>query len=352
MNIPRLEDTDLTQKNVIIRADLDVKVVEGRITNDFRIQSFLPSLNTVIEKGCRKILIISHLGRPEGEFDTNLTLKPVYDYMLKNYSPRITFVEHKPFNLFYLIHDAFFRSQHQIVLLDNLRFWKEEQENDSTFAQELAYLADAYINEAFAASHRKHASIVALPQAIKQITASSVAFGTRFAREVDNLSLIFDFPKKPVVTIISGAKEDKLAFIDGFKRFSDKILVAGRLPEYMPDDPGDARILVARLTPDKEDITLHSIEQFEREIVQAKTIVVSGPPSKFEDPSRRMGTERILRSIAANSLAFKVAGGGDTIRAISALRLENAFNWLSTGGGAMLEFLAQGTLPGLAALLN
>jgi phosphoglycerate kinase len=204
------------------------------------------------------------------------------------------------------------------------------------------------VNEAFATSHREHASIVGIPKFLPH------AAGIHFGEEIDNLEKTFINPARPVLVIISGLKEDKLPYAQAFKSFADMVLVGGRLPEYA-ENKGikgkDEKIIYADLLPDKEDVTVHSVERFEAEIAKAKTIVVIGPLGKFEEPGHRMGTERVLKAVSQAS-AFKIAGGGDMHKAISLLGLQASFNWMSVGGGASLEFLVKGTLPGIAALLN
>ena len=228
--------------------------------------------------------------------------------------------------------------------MENLRFNPNERANNPEFAKELAKHGDFYVNESFANSHREHASIVSLPKLLPH------ACGIRFCEEVENLQRVFEEPKRPVLALVSGVKEDKLSYINDFKRFADKILIGGRLPDHF-EDSKDPKLLVARLVPDKEDITLNSVEAFEEEIAKAATIVLSGPVGRFEDEGHRQGTERVFKAIAKSG-AFKVAGGGDTRNAISTVGVTEAFDWISVGGGAMLDFLAHGTLPGIEALIN
>ena len=177
------------------------------------------------------------------------------------------------------------------------------------------------------------------------------AAGFRFIQEVENLEKVLNNPKKPILLIIGGIKKDKLDYLEDFKRFADKILIGGRLPEYLPEDLEDKQLVVAKLIMDKEDITIHSIEKFEEEISKAGTIIIAGPMGKFEEEGRMTGTERVFKAIA-DSQAYKLAGGGETQKTILSLGLTEKFDWISVGGGASLEFLAKGTLPGIEALLN
>lgn len=321
INLPKLASFDFSGKKVILRMDLDLP--EG---NCKRLEAALPTFDFLKEK-VEKITIIGHKGRPEGT-DENLSLK--------NIAPKLSEIFKT---------DILFEGEGKFILKENLRFDKGEESNDPEFARKISQYGDVYVNEAFAVSHRPHASIVGLPKLLPHFA------GLRFEEEIQNLSKVFENPQRPVMAIISGLKKDKLPYIDSFKKFADRVLVAGRLPEFLDDEFSDLKVTVAKLLPDKEDITIHSVEIFEKELESAKTILVSGPMGKFEEEGHRQGTERVLKAIAKLT-AFKVAGGGDTENAISMFGLNEKFDWISVGGGAMLEFLANGTLPGIDALLE
>lgn len=348
MNLPKLSDIDVSGKRVIVRMDLDLpseaflssiasvkeEVREGLGATDthkfFRLRSALPTLRYLIGKNC-KIIIIGHRGRPEGKHVEQLSLKPVSKLLEK------------------LLEDELGSEQMEKIdmqVMENLRFSPEEEGNDESYARQLAGHGDFYVNEAFSVSHREHVSIVGIPKFLPH------AAGFHFVREVETLSRVREKPERPVVMVISGVKDDKLKYIEGFLEFADKILIGGRLPDYIHDDSSlrkNEKVVVAGLIADKEDISIHSIEVFEKEISKAKTIVLSGPLGKFEDEGHRQGTKRVFESVAKSS-AFKVAGGGDTEAAISTFNLTDRFDWISVGGGAMLEFLARGTLPGIQAI--
>lgn len=326
MNLPKIEDLDFQNKKVLLRADLDIDVPKDGLG---RLEALLPTLKTLAEKAL-KITIIGHKGRPSGEETKELSLGSVSVALEKLLIQELG--KEKVENL-------------DLVMTENLRFDSGETENDEHYAEDLSGEGEVYVNEAFAVSHRKHASIVRLPKLLPS------AAGLRFVQEVENLEKILNNPKKPVLLIMGGIKKDKLDYLEDFKKFADKILIAGRLPEYLPKDINDKKLLVAKLIMDKEDITIHSAEKFEEEIGKAGTIVVVGPMGKFEEEDHMMGTERVFKAIA-NSQAYKLAGGGKTQRAISTLGLTKKFDWISVGGGANLEFLAKRTLPGIEALLN
>lgn len=318
MDLPKIANLDVAGKRVLLRLDLDTEPEE----NDFRIKSSEETLNYLKEKGAQ-IIIIAHKGRPEGKIDESLSLKP-----------------------FQPIFDKW-----GAEVKENLRFNPGEESNDENFTKEMASWGDVYINEAFASSHRQSASIVGLPKLLPH------AIGFRFAKEVENLSKVFDNPERPLLFIVGGSKKDKQDYIKSLEDLSDKILIGGRLPEYYGDlalesvrNKGEQdKLIIANLVQDKEDITLNSIEVFEKEISKAKMIVLAGPMGKYEEEGHGQGTERIFKAVAAAN-AFKIVGGGDSLSVLSIYKLEDKFDWVSVAGGAMLEFLAKKTLPGINAL--
>lgn len=323
MNLPKLTDIDVAGKKVIVRADLDIDIGE-----DYRLEAIIPTLQYLASKSA-EIIVIGHLGRPGGKVVDDLKIAPVAEALKK-------------------MCDGL-----KLEVLENLRFDPGEESNDLSFAKELALKGDVYINEAFATSHRDSASITTLPKLLPH------AAGMRFIKEVENLSRVFENPERPVVFVVGGSKDDKKEYIKNLESFADKILVGGRLPEYYGDLALESirnikdgeKVIIANLNQDKEDITLNSIERFEKEIEKAKMIVLAGPMGRYEDGGHRQGTERIFKKIASSS-AFKIVGGGDSLSVLSLYSLKDEFDWVSVGGGAMLEFLSKHTLPGIEALLK
>jgi len=315
MLLPKLTELDVIGKKVLLRLDLDT----DPDPNDLRIKSSEETLNYLKEKDAQ-IIILAHKGRPEGKIDESLSLKP-----------------------FQPIFDKW-----GAKMEENLRFDPGEEGNNPEFAKKLASLGDCYVNEAFASSHRAHASIVGLPKLLPH------AVGFRFQKEVENLSKVFDNPKRPLIFLISGLKEDKLGYVKAFESLADKILVGGRLPDFLGDKALESvrlqkgKVIIGNLIMDKEDITLNTIEVFSKEVKSGGTVVVSGPLGKYEEEGHRAGTEKVFIAVTSSG-AFKIAGGGDTEKAISTLGLSDKFNWISVGGGAMLEFLSKKTLPGIEA---
>jgi len=318
MLLPKLTDLDVSGKKVLLRLDLDTKPDP----NDLRIKASYETLDYLKEKGAQ-IIILAHKGRPEGKVDEALSLKP-----------------------FQPIFDKW-----RAKVEENLRFAPGEEANDTGFAEKLASLGDCYVNDAFGSSHREHASIVGLPKLLPH------AVGLHFAKEVENLSKVIENPEHPVVISISGIKNDKLDMIKPLSEIADKVLVGGRLPELLGDQALESvrlqsgKVIIGNLVMDKEDITLNTIDRFIKEIKEAKTLVLAGVLGKYEDEGHRMGTEKVFTA-AADSNAFKIVGGGDSLEAVLMYHLEGKFNWVSVGGGAMLDFLSKKTLPGIEALLS
>ncbi len=345
MILSKITDLDLVGKRVIVRADLDVSRLAD---DDLRLQSVLPTINYLLEKKS-KIIIIGHRGRPEGKINNEYSLKPVCDILSKILNIEIKFI--------YDISGIEAKTESEnlkegeIMMLENLRFDSREESNDEEFAKTLAGLGEIYINEAFGVSHRSHSSIVGIPRILPH------AAGIHLQKEVENLSHVFENPDRPLVILLSGIKKDKIEMIKPLSEIADKVLIGGRLPEYLGDEAlesirtqgEDKKILIANLNMDKEDITLNTIERFTKEVLRARTIVLAGVLGKYEDEGHRQGTEKVFKAVA-ESQAFKIVGGGDSLNAVSTYNLESKFDWISAGGGAMIEFITKRTLPGIDSL--
>lgn len=338
-----LKELNLQGKKVIVRGDLDISEVSE---DDLRLKSLIPTLKYLQEKKT-KIILIGHRGRPEGKVNNEFSLKPVSDVLEKMLSTKINFV--------YDIAGVEAKEESgklqdgQIMMLENLRFDSREESNDDEFAKSLSSLGEIYVNEAFSVCHRSHASIVGIPKFLPSYA------GLNLSSEIENLSKVFN-PERPLVILISGVKDDKLKMIEPLSNLADKVLVGGRLPDFMGDNTESVRtqngkIIVGNLVMDKEDITLNTIEKFKEEIAKAKTIVLAGVLGKYEDEGHSQGTKEVFSAIASSS-AYKIVGGGDSLTAIQKYNLTEKFDWISVGGGAMLEFLTKKTLVGIEALIK
>ena len=313
-----LEAGNLNGKRVLVRVDWSVPTQDGKVLDDYQIKKSLPTIEYLRNAGA-KIVLISH-----AEKDTD-SLLPIFQHV-KEYLP-LTFIE--PSNL---------------VLLENLRQNSGEKENSEVFARTLADMGDIFVNEAFPVSHREHASLVGVPKLIPAYA------GLWFAKEIEELSRAFN-PPHPFLLILGGAKsETKIPLIEKFLNTADDIFVGGTLARAISEMPisknpkiafpvGD----IAALDANKETLFL-----LEEKIKNSEFILWNGPLGNYEKGFKE-GTLRLAK-ILANSGKQVVVGGGDTLAVIEELNILDKFSFVSTGGGAMLDFLAEGTLPGIEAL--
>ncbi len=389
MKIKKIEDFDLFQKKVLLRVDYNVPLNEkGEIESFYRIKASLETINFLSERKA-KIILISHLGRPqklEEKERKKLSLSILKEPLEKILKREVFFikdcigkrVEKKVKEL----------KEREILLLENIRFYKEEKENDKKFAEKLAKLGEIYINDAFSVSHREHASIVSLPKFLPH------GIGKLFQKEIDNLGKVFE--KRPILLIVGGIKtESKIRFISDILDKVDFILLGGKIAEEIMKGKGilvgrkesspeiveiskklnltDTKIQppldvkvslvpldlnyqrltsIGNLRREEEiyDIGPDTIEFYSPFIEKAKTIVFVGPLGFFEKEEFSEGTRKIVEKIGENKEAFKVAGGGETILFLEKYNLLNKFDFISTGGGALLSFLSGKKLPALEAL--
>ncbi len=346
-----IDEVDISNKRVFLRVDFNVSLTNENlsISDDLRIKQSLPTIQYLLQKSNR-LLLVSHLGRPEKR-DPKFSLKIVAD-KLQSLLPN---------NRIALIDDfANSPQQHpnEIFLLENIRFYPEEKSNDPEFAKRLAGLADIYVNDAFGVSHRQDTSVVGVPKLLPSYG------GLLLKKELEMISKVIDSPQKPFVAIIGGIKaETKLKFIERLKSLADYILIGSGL---IKDITADQKIIlpldvvnekgevkkISELKPEDKalDIGPETEAKFGSLIGQAKTIVWNGPVGNFENENFRQGTEFIYHSITQNAQALSLVGGGETIAAISKEEYLEKITHLSTGGGAMLGYIENGTLPGIEAL--
>ena len=368
IDVPRLEDLgDLSGKSVLVRADFNVPISDGRITDDLRIRAAVPTLRYLLAAGA-SVTACTHLGRPKGEPDPAYSVEPV----------RAKLAEWLP----------------EVILLDNLRFDPGETANDPAFVQALIEGHHAYVNDAFGASHRAHASIVGPPQFLPS------AAGRLLHREVEVLGGMNDRPRRPFVAVMGGSKvSDKLAVIEALLEHVDSLIVGGGMcftflkakghnigsslceddmvetckalldgpktihlpyditamgPDgrlFEPEAGGDVRQIGVEI-PDGwmgVDIGPGSAAQFGDVIHQAGTVLWNGPMGVFEDPRFAGGTGAVAQAMA-DTKAFTIVGGGDSAAAAKQFKVDRDMDHVSTGGGASLELIEKGDLPGLEAL--
>ena len=315
-----IKDANIAEgTRVFVRADLDVPIRDGKIQNTFRLDSSLETLQYLSSKKA-KILIAGKIGRPEGAYNESLSTKQLQPYFEKNL-PNTDF-----------------------EILENLRFDVREEFTSDEFAQELAQKADIYVNECFATSHRDDTSIVAVPKFLPSYA------GITLMKEVEALKKVIKEPNRPLVSIIGGAKlSTKKPVVSKFLEISEYVLVGGKIGLDWSEAIPDNLMIPIDYSTDTKDIGVETVEEYKKIIKSAKSIIWNGPMGLFEEPPFDKATNEIAKVIVESG-AYSVIGGGDTVAAISNLGLLDKFNFVSTGGGAMLEFITKENLPGLEVL--
>ncbi len=399
--MPKLSicDLDLKGKRVFVRVDFNVPIKDGGVEDDTRIRAAIPTIDYAIERGAR-VILASHLGRPKGQRVDKYTLRPVADHLAKLIEKQVAFAEDCVGQAAQEKVNAL--SDGDIVLLENLRFHPEEEKNDEAFAKQLSSLCDLYVNDAFGAAHRAHASTVGITKFVAQSAA-----GLLMEKELEYLGKVINDPEHPFVAILGGAKvSDKIPVIIALiDRKVDKLLIGGAMAytflkaegftvgkslveNEMLDTalrikqrceatgvelllPSDHQVVdsyepikggqvLAKTIPIEftnaghagMDIGVETVSFFSNALSDAKTIIWNGPMGVFEQPPFNQGTIGIAHAVAegADRGAIVIVGGGDSVAAITQAGVADRITHISTGGGATLEFLAGKELPGVAAL--
>jgi phosphoglycerate kinase len=388
-----VEEIEVKGKTVFLRVDFNVPLDENlKIRDDTRIRASLPTIKYLVEKGA-KLVVASHLGRPKGQFNPKMSLKPV-SVRLAELLPGVKVIMAPD-----VIGEEVKRlkselKEGEILLLENVRFYKQETDNDPEFARQLAEGCQVFINDAFGSCHRAHASVVGIASYLKEKAA-----GYLLKKEVDYLSKITHNPDKPYVAILGGAKiEDKIPVLEGLLNKADVLLIGGAMAytflkaqgkqvgkslveedkleiassilkkaeasgvklllpvDHVLTTSVDSQKVVAisDTYPLPEDlmgvdIGPKTIEEYQNQIKKAKTIFWNGPLGVFEVEAFSRGTVEIAKAVAESG-ALSVVGGGDSIAAIHKAGVADKISHISTGGGASLEYVGYGTLPGIEAL--
>lgn len=326
-----LSQVSLQGKRVLLRLDLDVPLKDGQVLDDSRLQLALPTLRKCLSEASGT-LIIGHLGRPKG-IEPSLSLKPAVERLKSLLDQDIPLIPS-------LDGLEQWGSTTPLAVLENLRFWEGEDQNDPNFASSLANNFNVYVFDAFAASHRHSASGIGVPKLLPSL------LGLQMEAELQALDPIINNPKRPITLILGGSKADKIENVDKLLTHVDNLLLGGSIITSAPDHP---KLIKAQLTDDGLDVTLASIDIFRSYINSSSTLIWNGPVGKYEDGFHDKATYNLAEAVATAN-AYKVAGGGDTQAVISKLNLETKFNYISTGGGAMLYYLAFHSLPSLDAV--
>ena len=387
MNKRSVRDLDVGGKRVLVRVDFNVPVKDGEVTDDTRIRRALPTIRHLLSEGARPLLI-SHLGRPKGEPDPKYAMDPVAARLGELLGEPVTKLDAAVGPEVEEALDDW--DGRGVVLLENSRFYPGETENDPEFADQLAALADLYVDDAFGAAHRAHATTVGVAEKLP------AAAGLLLEEEIDYLDAVLENPERPFVAILGGAKvSDKLGVIESLLETADSLLVGGAMcftffkaqgyeigDSLVEDDyleearrlmgEADERLILPvdvvvadAMEEDAEsetvpvdaipsgkmglDIGHETVALFEGHISDASTIFWNGPMGVFEIDAFAKGTEGVARAVA-DSDATSVVGGGDSVAAVNKLGLEDQMSHISTGGGASLEYVEGKELPGVAVL--
>ena len=386
------EEINLNDKRILLRLDLNVPLDNRKITDTTRINKILPTLKFLINKNS-KIIILSHVGRPKGKVINKLSLKPICAYLEKKLNQNVKLVK-KDINEINN-KDLFKNNDEKIVMLENIRFYFEEEKNDSQFAKHLSSLADIYVNDAFSCSHRLHASIHRITNFLPSYS------GLQFDLEINALKKITSEIKKPITCIIGGSKvSTKINIIKNLIPKFDNIIIVGGMANniikymghnigkslheensnsiiqeiFLLSKKGNCKIIYPKdvvvaenlngLPRNKElnevmsdemilDIGPKTIKMINDTIDISKTVLWNGPAGYFENPNFAYGSIKIAKKIIKKNIAseiYSVAGGGDTVSLLNSLNAINNFDFVSTAGGAFLEYLEGKELPGIKGL--
>jgi phosphoglycerate kinase len=387
-----INEKNLNNKKILLRLDLNVPLERDKITDTTRIDKILPTLNFLIKQKA-KIIILSHVGRPKGKIVKELSLKPICEELQNKLKKKVKLIKE---NIKEIKSKNFFSDYNEdVFVLENIRFYSEEEQNDNKFAELISNLGDIYVNDAFSCSHRAHASIYEIPKFLPSFS------GLQLDLEVNALNKITSEITRPITCIIGGSKiSTKINVIKNLIPKFDNIIIVGGMAnnfiEYFGNNVGKSikekncdKILEEIISISKKekckiiypedvivsrdlngspqnkelnevlsdemilDIGPKTIDKITKIIDNSKTILWNGPAGYFENPNFAYGSIQIAKKIIENNKAnkiFSVAGGGDTVSLLNNLKAVNEFNFVSTAGGAFLEYLEGKNLPGITAL--
>ncbi len=381
---------NLNNQIVLLRLDLNVPILDGKITDTNRIDKIIPTINLLLSKNA-KIIIISHVGRPKGKIKSELSLQPIRDILSSQVNENIRLEKTNIFNL--KKNELFNDADEKIIILENIRFYPEEENNNEKFSEHLSTLGDIYVNDAFSCSHREHASVTSITKFIPSYS------GLQINSEVEALRKITTEIKKPITCIIGGSKiSTKIDIIKNLIPKFDNIVIVGAMANnifkykgqnigislfeknsekiiqeifseikrnsckiYFPEDVkvgkslDDDSVQKSLNQIESDDMILDvgskTLKNIKKLIDNSSTILWNGPLGYFENPNFSTGSLEIAKYIAnKETKIYSVIGGGDTVSVINSMKIKNKFNFVSTAGGAFLEYLEGKILPGIRAL--
>lgn len=345
--------TNLDGKKVLVRVDFNVPMKNGRVTDDTRIRAALPTVRYLLEKGC-PVILLSHLGNPKGQVVPELSLEPVARRLEEIFQEEGLELELEVRTDIKRVGKKFvFNSPDpakvklpKVCLLENVRFWPEEEANDGEFARCLSGLGEVFVQEAFACCHRSHASIVGPPRYLPSCA------GFLVQKEAAFLAMLLDTAERPFVAIIGGNKiESKGSTISRISEIADLVIVSSPIEKEIREQGIALKFperIVGPLDESEKDISPETLDYFKQKIALAKTVFWSGPMGVFEEERYARGTMEIAKAVT--EVPCSVVGGGHTGNAVRKAGVADKITFISTGGGATLKFLEKGTLPGISAL--
>ncbi len=349
MQIKKIQDADVHGKKVIIRVDFNISINELKdVKSAYKLRAAMETIEHLLRSGATHIALLTHFGRPEEKNDPANSVQNIADDVERILDRKIVFVSDCIGEK--VVHALETTENGTILLLENVRFYPEEELDDATFARSLCAPFDIYVNEAFAVSHRKHASVHAITQCMDAYA------GLWLQKELENLEKVKNSPDHPAVAIIGGAKiETKIPVINELAKRYDKVLVGGRTAVEAQEKKmilGDNVVLPIDYAYKFYDIGPKTIERFCEEIAQARTIVWNGPMGLIEEEEYKKGTMALIEKIVANTEAYSLIGGGESVQIAEESGLLDKLSFVSTGGGATLVYLGGEEMPGIDVLMK
>ncbi|KKP90479.1 MAG: Phosphoglycerate kinase [Parcubacteria group bacterium GW2011_GWC1_36_108] len=355
VSIKKIQEGVFLDKKILVRADFNIALEDGKIKEKFKLEVCKKTVDHLSAQSGSKIALISHLGRPaavktlagnaEGKKNPEFSLEQIKDELEIILERKIVFVNDCVGSEVSKALDAL--NVGEIILLENVRFYEGEEKNDSEFAKKLAENFDVFVNDAFSVCHRDQASVTGITAYVEGYA------GLRLQEEIKNLSRVIHEPESPATAIIGGAKiETKLPLIKRFEKKYAHILVGGKIANEAVDQKivfSSKVVLPLDFAKDRLDIGPKTINRFKEIIAQSKVIVWNGPMGKFEEQPYDIGTRAILEAIVESD-AFTLIGGGESVQVLEENNLFDKISFVSTGGGAMLEYLSGNLMPGVEAL--
>lgn len=340
----KIQDADIKNKKVLLRVDFNVAVENGKVKELFKIRACKESVEYLLNNGAQ-VALISHLGRPNGKINLEFSLGQIVREAENILGIKIKFI---PDCIGEKVNSGLENlSGGEVLLLENVRFYPGEEVNDGNFAQQLAENFDIFVNDAFSVCHRNQASVTGIAKILPSYA------GLWFQKEIKNLDKIKSDPEHPAVAVIGGAKiETKLLLINKFIENYDYILVGGKIANEAIDQNlkfNQKVILPVDFAHNRLDIDGETINKFKEIISSAKTIIWNGPMGKFEEKPYDNGTKEILSAVIASG-AYALVGGGESVQILEENGAMDKISFVSTGGGAMLEYLSGNNLPGIEVL--